>query len=44
MTRQEIVQGLRTLGLKQGDIVLLHSSLYSLGHVDGGPEIGRAHV
>lgn len=38
MTKQEIVQGLRTLGLKQGDIVLLHSSLYSLGHVDGGPE------
>ena len=32
-----IADGLRNLGLKQGDIVLLHSSLLSLGHVEGGP-------
>lgn len=38
MTKQEIVNGLRGLGIKNGDMILLHSSLYSLGHVDGGPE------
>lgn len=38
MTKQEIINGLRALGLKEGDIVLLHSSLYSLGHVEGGPD------
>ena len=38
MTKQEIINGLRSLGLKEGDIVLLHSSLYSLGHVEGGPD------
>ena len=38
MTKQEIIAGLQSLGLKKGDLVLLHSSLYSLGHVEGGPE------
>lgn len=38
MTKQEIINGLRSLGLKEGDLVLLHSSLYSLGHVEGGPD------
>ena len=38
MTKQEIISGLQALGLKKGDLVLLHSSLYSLGHVEGGPE------
>lgn len=38
MTKSEIVAGLQELGLGVGDKVLLHSSLYSLGHVDGGPD------
>jgi aminoglycoside 3-N-acetyltransferase len=31
-----IARGLRKLGLKAGDIVMVHSSLSSLGHVEGG--------
>ena len=38
MDQQEIVAGLRELGLKRGDKVLLHSSLLSLGKVTGGPD------
>lgn len=38
MTKQEIIAGLQEMGLKQGDKVLLHSSLLSLGQVDGGPD------
>ena len=38
MNKDEIKQGLRTLGLKEGDIVLLHSSMASIGKVDGGAE------
>ncbi len=38
MTQHEIALGLKTLGLKAGDIVLLHSSLSSLGHVEGGAD------
>lgn len=36
MTQGEIEQGLREIGLKKGDTVLLHSSLSSIGHVEGG--------
>lgn len=36
VTQDEIVGGLRELGLGQGDLVTLHSSLKSLGHVEGG--------
>lgn len=36
MTKNEIAAGLKELGLKPGDIVLLHSSLASLGQVEGG--------
>ena len=36
--KKDIVSGLKKLGLKAGDVVLLHSSLSSLGHVDGGAE------
>ncbi|MBO5923846.1 MAG: AAC(3) family N-acetyltransferase [Lentisphaeria bacterium] len=32
-----IAESLRNLGLQNGDIVLLHSSLVSLGKVNGGP-------
>jgi len=38
MTKDEIKSGLAALGLKSGDIVLLHSSLSSIGHVEGGAD------
>jgi aminoglycoside 3-N-acetyltransferase len=38
VTQQDIVAGLRDLGLSQGSIVLAHSSLSSFGHVEGGAE------
>ena len=37
MNRKEIAEGLRALGLKEGSIVLLHSSFLSLGKVQNGP-------
>lgn len=36
--RKDIVQGFKNLGLREGDIVLVHSSLRSFGYVDGGAE------
>ena len=36
-TRQSIAQDLRQLGLKPGMIVIVHSSLRSIGWVSGGP-------
>ena len=38
ITQREIEAGLRGLGLKAGDIVLLHSSLSSLGEVERGAD------
>ncbi|MDP6775886.1 MAG: AAC(3) family N-acetyltransferase [Candidatus Latescibacteria bacterium] len=38
VTQTDIENGLRELGLGDGDIVLVHSSLSSLGHVEGGAE------
>jgi aminoglycoside 3-N-acetyltransferase len=38
LTREQIESVLNGLGLGEGDIVLLHSSLASLGQVDGGTE------
>ena len=38
VTQQDITQGLRGLGLKEGDIVGVHSSLSSFGYVEGGAE------
>lgn len=38
MKQSDIEKGLSALGLKTGDIVLLHSSLASFGHVEGGAE------
>ena len=38
ITKQEIVRGLRALGLGPGDKILVHSSLRSLGYVEGGAE------
>jgi len=37
-TKVEIVDTLRAMGLKAGDIVIVHSSLSSLGEVPGGAE------
>jgi aminoglycoside 3-N-acetyltransferase len=36
--RTRIVRDLQALGLQAGDSVLVHSSLKSIGHVDGGPD------
>ncbi|MFB3881563.1 MAG: AAC(3) family N-acetyltransferase [Armatimonadota bacterium] len=36
LTGEQISEGLRRLGLRAGDIVMVHSSLSSLGEVDGG--------
>lgn len=38
MTKQEIIAGLQRIGLTKGDKVLLHSSLLSLGKIEGGPD------
>ncbi|HEY3298128.1 MAG TPA: AAC(3) family N-acetyltransferase [Armatimonadota bacterium] len=38
VTRSDIAAGLRSLGLSAGDTVLVHSSLKSFGHVEGGAE------
>ncbi len=38
VNRESLVAGLRSLGLPSGRIVFVHSSLKSLGFVDGGPE------
>lgn len=37
VTKSDIVKGLRELGLKKGDVVVVHSSLSSFGEVKGGP-------
>jgi len=37
VSREQIVSGLRRLGLKAGDGVMVHSSLKSFGRVVGGP-------
>lgn len=36
VTGRSVVQGLEALGIGSGDLVLMHSSLSSMGHVDGG--------
>lgn len=38
VTRTDITDGLRELGLCSGDVVFLHSSLSSFGYVEGGAE------
>ena len=38
MNAAELAKSLRELGLGKGDAVLLHSSLISLGHMEGGAE------
>ncbi|MEW6358359.1 MAG: AAC(3) family N-acetyltransferase [Planctomycetota bacterium] len=36
MNKSELIHAVKALGLKEGDIVLLHSSLGSMGQVEGG--------
>jgi len=38
ITKVDLINGLKKLGLKEGDIVLVHSSLTSLGYVEGGAD------
>ena len=38
LTQAEIVEGLRKIGLKGGDVVLVHSAMRTLDHVQGGAE------
>lgn len=38
VTRDDIVAGLREIGLQPGDLVQVHSSLSALGYVEGGAE------
>jgi aminoglycoside N3'-acetyltransferase len=38
VTRQDIEAGLRALGLKEGDVVGVHSSLSRFGYVEGGAD------
>jgi aminoglycoside 3-N-acetyltransferase len=38
MNKTEIVDGLRRLGITDGDCILVHSSLKSFGHLEGGAE------
>lgn len=38
VTEDDIKQGLATVGLAAGDLVMVHSSLSALGHVEGGAD------
>jgi len=38
VTRQTIIDGLRVIGIKAGDLVMVHSSLSQFGTVEGGPD------
>lgn len=38
MRKEDIAAGLKKLGLKRGDVVLLHSALSSFGRVEGGAD------
>ena len=38
VTKEDILRGLREVGLSEGDVVLVHSSLSAFGHVEGGAD------
>ncbi len=38
MTGERLVTGLTQIGVQKGDTLLVHSSLTSVGHVEGGPD------
>jgi aminoglycoside 3-N-acetyltransferase len=45
VTREDIVASIRSLGVRPGDLMLVHSSLSSFGRVDGGAEaVGQALI
>jgi aminoglycoside 3-N-acetyltransferase len=45
MTLEQIVQDIRAMGVRASDLLLVHSSLKSIGHVEGGAEtVARAIV
>ena len=39
INKEQIKRDLKKLGLKEGDIVLVHSSLSSIGYVEGGADV-----
>src|SRR5436190_23874758 len=39
VTKAQLKTDFASLGLKAGDVVMLHSSLKSLGYVEGGPSV-----
>lgn len=38
LSKKDLIKGFRNLGLKSGDVVLVHSSFKSFGGVEGGPQ------
>ena len=36
LTKKQIIDGLHAIGLKQGDVVLIHTAMRTFGHIDGG--------
>ena len=38
VTKEDIKRSLRRLGLQEGDLCIVHSSLKSFGYVDGGAQ------
>ncbi len=40
MINEKMVRDLRQLGIKEDDTILVHSSLSSLGYVEGGADKG----
>lgn len=38
MTKQDIIRGLKDLGVREGDILMIHSALSSFGRVEGGAD------
>jgi aminoglycoside 3-N-acetyltransferase len=38
ITRQQLIEDLKRIGIKQGDSLLVHSSMSKIGYVNGGPE------
>ena len=38
LTKANVIDALKELGLKEGDICLFHSSYKSLGEIEGGAE------
>ena len=44
VTQSDIKNSAKELGIKAGDSVIIHSSLKSLGYVEGGPETIWPHI